>query len=193
MINQTPKKFLKGKSPFEVLFDVKPSCEHLQIFVYLCFAQVCLKDKFASRSRKCIFVGYPFGKKGSKVFDLETKEIFVTRDVVFSEEVYLYAVQIQGVMSNEKRDSNHNVHEYFEDLDEFCLPAELTDANVTRPENCLGHKPARGLGTNSSATGLERAEMPTDRGSSSDAIVGLNEAEEFMGWTVATMLSCTKK
>lgn len=117
----------------------------------------------------------------------------MTRDVVFSEEVYLYVAQMQGVMSNEKRDSNHNVHEYFEGLDEFCLPAESTNASVTGPENHLGHKPARGPSTNLGATGLETADRPTHRGSSSDVVAGPNEAEEFMGWTVATTLSCTKK
>ena len=36
----------------------------------------------------CIFVGYPQGKKGWKVYDIETGDIFVSRDVVFHEDVY---------------------------------------------------------------------------------------------------------
>ncbi|GAA0161659.1 hypothetical protein LIER_17921 [Lithospermum erythrorhizon] len=43
------------------------------------------EDKFASRSRKCIFVCYPLDKKGWKLFDLETQEFFVSRDVTFYE------------------------------------------------------------------------------------------------------------
>ncbi|XP_074291172.1 uncharacterized protein LOC141617945 [Silene latifolia] len=42
-------------------------------------------DKFASRSHRCVFVGYPFGKKGWEVYDIESKEFFVSRDVVFDE------------------------------------------------------------------------------------------------------------
>ena len=33
-------------------------------------------------------MGYPFGKKGWKVFDLDKYEIFVSRDVVFHEDVF---------------------------------------------------------------------------------------------------------
>lgn len=49
------------------------------------------KDKFAERSRKCIFVGYPFGKKAWRLYDLETNEFFISRDVTFFED------QIPGI------------------------------------------------------------------------------------------------
>ena len=48
------------------------------------------KDKFKEHSRRCVFVGYPFGKRGWKLFDLETHEIFVSRDVVFNETSFPY-------------------------------------------------------------------------------------------------------
>lgn len=43
------------------------------------------KDKFGDRSRKCIFVGYPYCKKAWQLYDLTTKDFFSSRDVVFSE------------------------------------------------------------------------------------------------------------
>ena len=43
------------------------------------------KRQVCTRSRKCIFVGYPFGKKAWKVYDLDLAELFVSRDVVFYE------------------------------------------------------------------------------------------------------------
>ncbi|XP_074306524.1 uncharacterized protein LOC141641774 [Silene latifolia] len=53
--------------------------------------QVTNGDKFAKRGRKCIFVGYPSDKKGWKMYDLETKSYFVSRDVVFYETVFPFS------------------------------------------------------------------------------------------------------
>ena len=34
----------------------------------------------------CIFIGYPEGTKGFKLYDMSTKEFIRSRDVVFDEE-----------------------------------------------------------------------------------------------------------
>lgn len=50
-----------------------------------------MTDKFASRSRRCILVGYPYGKKGWKLYDLETKKNIISRDVDFYENEFPFA------------------------------------------------------------------------------------------------------
>lgn len=62
-----------------------PSYADLRVFGCLCYAhnQKSKGDKYMSRSRKCVFVGYPQGKKGWKLFDVETGDFFVSRDVKF--------------------------------------------------------------------------------------------------------------
>nr|GMC46595.1 retrovirus-related Pol polyprotein from transposon TNT 1-94 [Ipomoea batatas] len=87
LINRTPTPLLNGKTPYEALYGEPPHYDHLRVFGSLCYAhnQKSKGDKFASRSRKCIFVGYPYGKKGCKVYDIETKEYFTSHDVNFCE------------------------------------------------------------------------------------------------------------
>ena len=40
-------------------------------------------DKFVSCSWRCVFMGYPYGKKGWRVYDLELGVFLTFRDVVF--------------------------------------------------------------------------------------------------------------
>lgn len=51
-----------------------------------------------------MFLGYPFGKKGEKAYDLETGEVFVSRNVIFQEEIYPYSKKSK----EEFQDSNQN-------------------------------------------------------------------------------------
>lgn len=50
------------------------------------------RDKFASRTRKCVFIGYLFTHKGWRLYDLETREIFVSWDVKFLEHLFPFVV-----------------------------------------------------------------------------------------------------
>jgi len=46
--------------------------------------------------KRCVFIGYPFGKKGWRVYDLEIGDIFANRDLIFYEGVYSFETQIKG-------------------------------------------------------------------------------------------------
>lgn len=87
LINRTPTAVLDGKTPYELLYGATPNYDNLKVFGCLAYAhnQKRNGDKFASRSRKCLFVGYPFGKRGWNMYDIEKEEVFASRDVVFVE------------------------------------------------------------------------------------------------------------
>ena len=74
LINRTPSKLRNGKTPYEALFQRKLFFDELRVFGTLCFTRnnTTTKDKFAPQRGKCVFLGYPFGKKGWKVCELET-------------------------------------------------------------------------------------------------------------------------
>ncbi|XP_010451390.1 PREDICTED: uncharacterized protein LOC104733516 [Camelina sativa] len=90
LINCTPSSVLQNKTLYEVLFGHRPSYDMIHTFGCLCYAHHHSrdKDKFGPRSQKCVFIGYPYGKKGLHLFDLDTKKIFISRDVWFQEEIF---------------------------------------------------------------------------------------------------------
>ena len=88
--NRSPTKSLNNTTPFECLFNRKPDVSNLRVFG--CMAYTHIPDhqqkKLEEKTRKCIFVGYPDGTKGFKLYDL-TKEAFIrSRDVIFEERTF---------------------------------------------------------------------------------------------------------
>lgn len=65
----------------------------MRTFGCLCYVTNTLphKDKFDVRAKPSAFLGYPFGQKGYKTFDLKSHVITMSRDVIFHEEISPYA------------------------------------------------------------------------------------------------------
>ena len=78
---------LVKKTPYEAWAGKKPSLSHLRVFGCDAFMHVPKKKtrKLDIKSKKCIFIGYKDGVKGYKLWNLITKKIVYSRDVIFKE------------------------------------------------------------------------------------------------------------
>ncbi|KAJ0495264.1 putative RNA-directed DNA polymerase [Helianthus annuus] len=94
LINRLPSYVLNGRSPYEMMFEFKPSLLHLRNFGCLCFSTVLHDpDKFSSNAEKCVLLGYSNFKKGYKLWSLDSKKVFFSRDVKFYESVYPFKIK----------------------------------------------------------------------------------------------------
>ena len=49
-----------------------------------------IQHKFDDRDKPSIFVGYPYGQKGYRIYDFKTHQIYVSRDIIFHESIFPY-------------------------------------------------------------------------------------------------------
>ncbi|KAI5314278.1 hypothetical protein L3X38_043454 [Prunus dulcis] len=87
ILNRCPTKALSKKTPFEAYGGRKTGIKHLKVFGSLCYAHVPKqqRQKLDLASKRCIFLGYGSCEKGYRLYNIETKKVIISRDVIFSE------------------------------------------------------------------------------------------------------------
>ena len=72
-----------------MLYGQTATFEDLRTVGCLCYAaKIGELDKFEPRARKCVLLGYTFGLKGYKLYDMDTRKVFHSRDVILYEQQF---------------------------------------------------------------------------------------------------------
>jgi hypothetical protein len=121
LINRVSTSLLKQKSPYQLLYGSLPDIHSFKVFGCLCFASTLLahRSKLQSRARKYVFLGYKSGTKGYVLYDLDTREIFVSRNVVFHELLLPYNSSTPSSTSNwQYHSSSPAIHTHLSNFSE---------------------------------------------------------------------------
>jgi histone deacetylase 1/2 len=81
------------KTPLELLLNEIPDYTFLKVFGCTCWPHLRLynKRKLEFRSKKCVFLGYSSLHKGYKCLHVPTNRVYISRDVVFDENVFPFS------------------------------------------------------------------------------------------------------
>ncbi|XP_072061934.1 uncharacterized protein [Arachis hypogaea] len=111
LINRLPTPFLQNKSPYQVLYKNFPNLSLLRVFGCLAYASSLARQrgKLDPRARKCLHLRFREGTKGYLLFDLQTREIFLSRDVQFYENCFSYC-HSNNVNNDNFSASTHSSH-----------------------------------------------------------------------------------
>lgn len=92
LINCMPFVVLNCSSPFQLLHGTLLDLDNIRVFGCLCYTSTNSvgRGKFDARARKCVFLGYMMHMKGAVVYDVHTRQIVISKNVVFHEHIFPY-------------------------------------------------------------------------------------------------------
>ena len=88
LLNRIPLKVVE-KTSYELWTGKRPVLSFLKIWGYEAYVKRQASNKLASKSDKCLFVGYPKETKGYYFYIPSENKVFVTRNGVFLEREFI--------------------------------------------------------------------------------------------------------
>ena len=90
IINRTQSPLPQNKTPYDLLYKKAIDYSAMRVFGCLAFASTLSahRTKFQPRACACVFIGYPMGMKSYKLYDIQTNQFFMSRDVIFHENIF---------------------------------------------------------------------------------------------------------
>lgn len=112
-----PKSFW-GEAVATVAYLINRSLDHLSVFGCLAYAHV-KQGKLEPRAKRCLFIGYPTGVKGYKLWNLESGMLrtMVSRDVTSDENSTIKDIKIDDLKNGEGKSKAVEVEQQEESYD----------------------------------------------------------------------------
>ena len=87
ILNISPTKAVFNKTPYEAWYKKKPDVQGLRVFGCIAYSLIPAqrREKFDEKGEKLIFLGYSEESKGYRLYNPATKDITISRDVIFEE------------------------------------------------------------------------------------------------------------
>ena len=131
IINRLPTPILNNQSPYEVLYNRTPNFSFLRVFGCACWPNLrpYNRHKLDFRSKSCIFIGYSVNHHGYKCLDLSTGHVYVSRNVIFDENLFPYHQNPSSALSSNPSNSNsdHSTHVTIPSSSLVSNPASFSD------------------------------------------------------------------
>ncbi|GJW31679.1 retrovirus-related pol polyprotein from transposon TNT 1-94 [Tanacetum coccineum] len=88
ILNRSPTLAVRNICPEEAWSGFKPSVAYFKVFGSIAYVHIpdCKRIKLDDKSKKCVFIGVSEESKAYRLYDLVSKRIIVSRDVVFDKE-----------------------------------------------------------------------------------------------------------
>uniref|UniRef100_A0AAV1TTT9 Integrase catalytic domain-containing protein n=1 Tax=Peronospora matthiolae TaxID=2874970 RepID=A0AAV1TTT9_9STRA len=88
--NRLPSPKVVHKTPFEIVYNLKPSVKHMRTFGCQTYILTPKENrlKWDPKARAGIFVGYEEVSKAYRVYDIEAGQVVISRDVNFEESTF---------------------------------------------------------------------------------------------------------
>ena len=126
VINRLPQARLGFVSPFQKLWNTKPTVSHFQVFGCVCYVFVPnhLRSKFDKKVVRCIFVGYDGQRKSWRCYNPTNGHCYTSRNVIFDEASSWWLEEI-ATLPKEIKDKNLESMGERSRKDQFIVTDEL--------------------------------------------------------------------
>jgi len=135
MLNKTPTTAIHESTPEMRLTGYRPDIGHLKVFGCIAYVHVRdeLRKKLDPKAEKCIFIGYAQDRKAYKCYNLNTRQVVISRDVVFDELASWYKDKVDVMVDD--IDSDIHVNLPNEVSTSLTRPTGLSDSSSVNPWN----------------------------------------------------------